>query len=241
MLCSPVPARPLVSMVRYRVARSPPDQNAVSNFSAWRRERPITWLLRKMTAQEATEAATSSATTPCTMGLASSTRLQTDRSFGIPPLREKILGDGTWFQRTGIETGDTHSGIDQLLVAPQNRLLEVYCGTRQTRKSGRDENFIMQHCGPQEIHADVDHDKLQLPFRAQPLLVDTHGPQPIGPATLHELQIICVVHHAAHVRIFVIHPVCVGVARRWRHYWPSRNNGRFISRSMLGAASPKCA
>ena len=29
MLCKPVPARPLVSMLRYRAARSPPDQNCV--------------------------------------------------------------------------------------------------------------------------------------------------------------------------------------------------------------------
>jgi hypothetical protein len=99
MLCKPVPERPLVSMVRYKVARSPPDQNAVSNFSAWRRERPITWLLRRITAQEVTEAITSSATTTCTMGLASSTMLQTDKSLGIAPLREKILGDGTRLQR----------------------------------------------------------------------------------------------------------------------------------------------
>src|SRR5882724_7898011 len=241
ILCRPVPARPLVSMPRYKVARSPPDQNAVSNFSAWRRDFPITWLLRKMTAQEATEAASSSATTLCTMGLASSTRLQTDKSLGIPPLREKILGDGTWFQRAGIEAGDTHRSIDQLLIAAHNGLLEMYCGTGETLQFRRDENFIMQHGGPQKIDADVDHDELHLPVCAQPLLVDTHGPQPIGSATLHELQIVRVVHHAAHVRIFVIHRVCVGVARRCRHYWPSRNNGRFKSRSMTGAAKPKCA
>ena len=56
MLCSPVPARPFVSMLRYKVDRSPPDQNAVSNFSACRRDVEITRLFLKMMAQEATEA-----------------------------------------------------------------------------------------------------------------------------------------------------------------------------------------
>src|ERR1700744_450125 len=105
-------------MFRYRVARSPPDQNSFSNFSACRRERPITWLLRKMTAQEAIEATSSNATTAWTTGLASSIRLQTDRSFGIPPLREQILRDGTRLQRTGIEAGHANGGIDQLFFAP---------------------------------------------------------------------------------------------------------------------------
>ncbi len=71
-----------------------------------------------MMAQEVTEAISSSATTTCTMGLASSTMVQTDKSLGIAPLREKILGDGARLQRAGIETGNPHSGIDQLLAAP---------------------------------------------------------------------------------------------------------------------------
>src|SRR5580658_10846276 len=143
-----------------------------------------------MTAQEATEANISSATTPCTMGLASSTRLQTDKSLGIPPLREKILGDGTWFQGAGIDTGDTYRSINQLLAAPHNGLLEMYCGTGQALKGSRDENFIMQHGGSQKIDNDIDHDKLHLPIRPQALLVDTHCAQPIGSAAFHELQIV---------------------------------------------------
>src|SRR5580704_9644776 len=186
MLCKPVPERPLVSMVRYKVARSPPDQNAVSNFSAWRRERPITALLRRMTAQEATDAISSSATTTCTMGLASSTMLQTDKSLGIAPLREKILGDGTRLQRAGIEAGNPHGGIDQLLAAPHNRLAKMYCGTCQAFKCSRDKNFIMQHRGPQEIDGNIYHDKLQLAFRAQLLLIHPQRPQPVGPAALQE-------------------------------------------------------
>ena len=39
-------------------------------------------------AQEATEASKSSTTTDWTMGLASSTNIQTDRSLGITPLHE---------------------------------------------------------------------------------------------------------------------------------------------------------
>src|SRR5580698_644484 len=107
-----------------------------------------------MTAQEATEATSSSATTTWTTGLASSTRLQTDRSFGIAPLREKILGDGTRLQRTGIEAGNSDGGFDQLFFAPHDGLLEMYCGTSQPFQFRRDENFIMQNCRPQEIHTD---------------------------------------------------------------------------------------
>src|SRR5258708_11671751 len=103
MLCRTVSERPLVSMVRYKVARSSPDQNAVSNFSAWRRERPITWLLRRLTAQEDTVAISSSATTTCTMGLASSTMLQTVKSLCIAQLREKNLGDHSSSQPAGFE------------------------------------------------------------------------------------------------------------------------------------------
>src|ERR1700733_5400171 len=194
-----------------------------------------------MTAQEATEANISRATTPCTMGLASSTRLQTDKSLGMPPLREKIPRNSTWLQRARIETGDTHRSINQLLAAPHNGLLEMYCGTGQTLKRSCDENFIMQHGGSQKIDTDIDHDKLYLPIGPQPLLIDPHCTQPIGSATFHELQIVRVVHHAAHVRILVVHRVCVGVARRRGHYWLSRNSGRFRSRSMAGAAKPKCA
>ena len=98
------------------------------------------------------------------MGLASSTMLQTDKSLGIPPLREKILGDGTRLQRAGIEAGNPHSGIDQLLAAPHYCLLEMYCGTGQTLKGSRDENFIMQHRGPQKIDGNIYHDKLQVAF-----------------------------------------------------------------------------
>src|SRR5580704_6294554 len=171
MLCRPVPALPLVSMFRYKVARSPPDQNAVSNVAAWRRERPMTWLLRKMTAHEEIGAMSSKATTPCTMGLASSTRLQTDKSFGIAPLREQVFRDGTRFQRTGIEAGNSHGGIDQLFFAPQNGLLEMYCGTREAIQFRRDDNFIMQNRGAQEIHSDADDHELQLSLSAQLLMI----------------------------------------------------------------------
>src|SRR5258708_798047 len=91
-------------------------------------------LIASVTSWEVTEAISSSATTTCTMGLASSTMLQTDKSLGIAPLHEKILGDGTRLQRAGIEAGNPHGGIDQLLAAPHYRLPEMYCGTRQTFK-----------------------------------------------------------------------------------------------------------
>jgi hypothetical protein len=91
--------------------------------------------------------------------------------LGIPPLREKILRDGTRLQRGRIEAGDTHGRIDQLFIAPHNRLLKMYCGTGEPIKRSGDENFIMQQRGAQKIYRDIYHGKLHLPLRAQSLLV----------------------------------------------------------------------
>src|SRR5277367_706380 len=139
-----------------------------------------------MTAQEATDAASSNATTACTMGLASSTSVQTDKSLGIPPLHEKILGDGTRLQRARIKTRNSCLGVDQLLVATHDRLLEMYCRTAQALKLRGDENFIMQHRGAQKIDRHVDDHELQLPLGQQARLIDAHRTQPVGAATLHE-------------------------------------------------------
>src|SRR5258708_17297351 len=217
MLCRTVSERPWVSMVRYKVARSTRDQNAVSSFSAWRRERPIAWLLRRMNGQEVTEAISSSATTTCTMGLASSTMLQTDKSLGIAPLREKILGDGTRLQRAGIEAGNPHGGIDQVLAAPLDRFPEMYCASRQTFKCSRDENFIMQHRGSQKIDGNIYHHELQFACRAQLLLVHPQRAQPIGPAALQELKVVGVVHHASRIGILPVNIERCGEAQRGRH------------------------
>jgi hypothetical protein len=139
-----------------------------------------------MTAQEVTEATRRIATTTCTMGLASSTIVQTDKSLGIPPLREKILGDGSRFKRGRIEAGNTHSGINQLLIATHNGLLKMYCGTGEPLKRGSDENFIMQDRRAHKIHLYIDHGELHLPLGAQALLIHRHRSQPVGPAALHE-------------------------------------------------------
>ena len=54
----------------YSAARSPPDQNCSSKRSAARRSAPTSLRLRKMIAQETTDAPTSSAITNCTIRLA---------------------------------------------------------------------------------------------------------------------------------------------------------------------------
>src|ERR1700679_2850571 len=111
-----------------------------------------------MTAQEVNEAISSNPTTTCTMGLASSTMLQTGKSLGIAPLREKILGDGTRLQRAGIEAGHSYSGVDHFLASPLYGVLKLYCGPRQTLRGTRNENFIMRHGRPQKINGNIYHD-----------------------------------------------------------------------------------
>src|SRR5277367_4717562 len=170
-----------------------------------------------MTAQEATDAASSNATTACTMGLASSTSVQTDKSLGIPPLHEKILGDGTRLQRARIKTRNSCLGVDQLFAAPHDRLLEMYCRTAQALKLRGDENFIMQYGGPQKIHRHVCDHELQLPLGKQARLINAHCPQPLGSAALHEFQVIGVVNDPARIGILPINRISVGIARRRGH------------------------
>src|ERR1700731_780179 len=97
-----------------------------------------------MTAHELTEATKSSAMTACTMGLASSTKVQIDKSLPIAPLREQVFRDGTWFQRARIETGNARARVDQLRLAAHDRLLERNCRTAQPFEFGSDDNFIIE-------------------------------------------------------------------------------------------------
>src|ERR1700727_3408869 len=112
----------------------------------------MTRLFLRITAHEAIEAAMSKAITPCTMGLASSIKVQIDRSLPISPLHKQILGNAARFQRHGIETGNARTGVDQLLVAASNSLFERNCRTAQLLQCRSDENFIIEHRRPQEIH-----------------------------------------------------------------------------------------
>src|ERR1700675_536377 len=93
----------------------------------------------KMTAHEVTEATNSSAMTACTIGLASSAKVQIDRSLPIAPLQKYALGDSTWFQRAGIETGDARARVDQLGLAAHDGLLERNCRTAQPLEFGGDD------------------------------------------------------------------------------------------------------
>ncbi len=68
------------------------------------------------------------------------------------------------FSVLGIETGDASARVDELHVAAHDRLLEQNCRTAQALELGGDENFIIEHGGPQEIHRHVDDRELQLPL-----------------------------------------------------------------------------
>src|SRR5882762_458042 len=157
-----------------------------------------------MTAHEATEATMSSAMTACTMGLASSTKIQIDKSLPIAPLHEQVLRDGTWLQRAGIETGNARARVDQLGLAAHDGLLERNCRTAQPLEFGSDDNFIIEDCRKKEVDCDAHHGELQPAVEPQPMLIDAEKPQPLGPASLHELEVIRVVDDAARVGVFPV-------------------------------------
>src|SRR5882762_3623661 len=158
-----------------------------------------------MTAHEATEATMSSAMTACTMGLASSTKVQIDKSLPIAPLHEQVLGDGTWFQRAGIETGNARARVDQLGLAAQDGLLERNCRTAQPLEFGSDDSFIIEDRGKKEVDCDAHHGELQPAVEPQSLLIDAEKTQPLGAASLHELEVVRVVDDAAGVGVFPIY------------------------------------
>src|SRR3984957_2992735 len=160
----------------------------------------------KMTAHEAMEAPISNIMTACTMALASSTRVQIDKSLPIAPLHKYILWNRPRLQRAGIETGDASARVDELHAAAHDGLPEADCGTAEALEFRGDENFIIEHGGTQEIHGYGHHRKLQPPLAAQAQLIDAEGAQPVGPAALHELEIICVIHHPARVGVLPVDP-----------------------------------
>src|ERR1700730_18142489 len=111
----------------------------------------------KMTAHEVTEATNSSAMTACTTGLASSTKVQIDRSLPIAPLQKQVRRDCTGFQRAGIETGDACARVDQLGLAAHDGLLERNCRTAQPLEFGSDDNFIIEDRGKKKAHCAAHH------------------------------------------------------------------------------------
>src|SRR3984957_10145191 len=114
-----------------------------------------------MTAHDATEATISSAMTACTMGLASSTKVQIDRSLPTAPLQKQVRRDCTGFQRAGIETGDACARVDQLGLAAHDGLLERNCRTAQPLEFGSDDNFIIEDRREKKVDSDAHHGELQ--------------------------------------------------------------------------------
>ena len=85
------------------------------------------------------------------------------RGFSVPESRQatRVLASMSC-------TSPRHIVCLKLIVAPLRR-----------RKFGGDDNFIIEHRGPQKIDGDAHHRELQLPLGAQPQLIDRRAPAAI--------------------------------------------------------------
>src|SRR5215469_9458524 len=125
---SKMPAMPVApprdSIVRYSVARSSPDQKRPSKRSASRRARPMILFLRKMIAQELSEASSSSAMTICTGTLACTISLRIESGSAIANFLRcqsiaQELRQPPRAQAAGIDARHAHLRFDEKSGTPR--------------------------------------------------------------------------------------------------------------------------
>src|SRR5215475_8728588 len=170
---SKMPAMPVAppcdSIARYSVARSSPDQKRPSKRSASRRARLMMRRLRKMIAQEVSDASSSSAITICTGTLACTISFRIESGSAIAScLRVHGLAQelrqppGT--QAPGIDAGDAHLRLDQksLSLCPARASAvdplckEQRCSPFCARLTG-DLQLIIESCRRAVIDLDAHH------------------------------------------------------------------------------------
>src|SRR6516165_4021575 len=182
-------APPFDSIARYKVARSSPDQNRPSNRSASRRARPMMRRLRKMIAQELSDASSSSAMTICTGTLACTMSFRIESGS---PIGNRLGGHGfaQELRQTarakcrGVHTGDAHLRLDQQLRAPRHRGAVDALRKAQRRGTFRDRcagdlELIIEsrRCAVIDLYAHHGKEnprlacesQLRVPLRTQPL------------------------------------------------------------------------
>src|SRR5215472_5185600 len=218
---SKMPAMPVAppcdSIARYSVARSSPDQKRPSKRSASRRARPMMRRLRKMIAQEVSDASSSSAITICTGMLACTISFRIESGSAIGCLRVHGLAQelrqppGT--QAPGIDAGDAHLRLDQksLTLCPARASAvdplrkEQRCSPFRARLTG-DLQLIIEPCRRAVIDLDAHHRKEDARLARELELRMAVRAQPLGARALEEAQVIGVIDDGAAVGIFPINP-----------------------------------
>src|SRR5262245_10120550 len=211
-------APPCDSIARYSVARSSPDQKRPSKRSASRRARLMMRRLRKMIAQEVSDASSSSAITICTGTLACTISFRIESGSAIAScLRVHGLAQelrqppGT--QAPGIDAGDAHLRLDQksLSLCPARASAvdplckEQRCSPFCARLTG-DLQLIIESCRRAVIDLNAHHRKEDARLARELELRMAVRAQPLGARALEEAQVIGVIDDGAAVGIFPINP-----------------------------------
>src|SRR5215470_10523501 len=209
-------APPFDSMARYSVARSSPDQNRPSNRSASRRARPMMRRLRKMIAQELSDASSSSAMTICTGTLACTMSLRIESGS---PIGNRLGAHGfaqelrqtARAERRGVHAGDAHLRLDQQLRAPRRPGAVDALGKAQRRCTFRagcagDLELIVEPGRCAVIDVNTHHGKENPRLACQSQLRMPLGTQPFGARALEKAQVVGVIDDGAAVSVLPIHP-----------------------------------
>src|ERR1700722_18886995 len=249
MLSMPV-ALPRDSIARYSELRSPPDQKLFSKRSAARCARRTTMRLRKMIAQDISEAASRMPMTICTTRLACTIIRRIDIS---PPISYSLqcrrapcscrqlpdydLRQAPGFQGRGIEAGDAYRGAQEQLAlercAPY-ALRKHDAGTALQPRLAADRQQIVEPRRTPVLRFQRHHREHHAGVARQRQLRHAARAQPLGARALQEAQVIRIIDNTPGVGVF---PVDTRLPDEGNQA-PSPNNGR-LAAARSGIFMPK--
>src|SRR5215472_1110844 len=202
--------------------------------------------LRKMIAQELSDASSSNAITICTGTLACTISFRIESGSPIARClrrhsRAQELRQTPGTQAPGIDAGDAHLRLDQKSLTRRpacggtiDPLREAQrCGPFRARLTG-DLELIIEPCRRAVIDLDAHHGEEDAGLARELELRMALCAQPFGARALEEAQVIGVIHDRAAVGILPVHPSWPG-----KHaHRSASNSGSVLARS--GGLMPKC-
>src|SRR5436190_975763 len=156
MLDMPV-APPRLSICRYNAVRSPPFQKLLSKVSASSWARDSNARLRKMMAQENSDASSSSPMTPCTIGLACSTSRTIESSLSIADLQVDEFRQWPGTERFCVDAGNPDVAFGEQHLATPDLLLEADRGFAFGHGDAGDTQLIVESRRLAVIHFHLGH------------------------------------------------------------------------------------
>src|SRR3954469_13537236 len=158
MLDMPV-APPRPSICRYSAVRSPPFQKLFSKLSASSVAFDSNERLRKMMAQDISEAIASNPMTTCTTGLALITSLTMESSFSIGNLRVRSdeIGQGSRAERAGVDAHHAHFTIGHHGTVARDHLLEADRGAAFWHGHAAHGEIVIEPRGFTVVHVRLGH------------------------------------------------------------------------------------